>query len=182
MNLTFGRCRDINGPLMEAALALYRSCFPAHELRLPPDQRDVMGNPLYHFDMCLLDGALAGLILYWDFGTYIYVEHFCVEPSLRGHGLGTLILAELARQNKTIILEIDPLVDDASVRRKGFYERCGYVANAFAHVHPPYQAANRGHELIVMSYPHAISQSEFDSFTLDLGEKVMKYSEGKRNA
>ena len=33
-----------------------------------------------------------------------------------------------------------------------------------------------------MSYPHAISQSEFDSFTLDLGEKVMKYSEGKRNA
>lgn len=120
MNLAFGRCRDINGPLMEAALALYRSSFPAHELRLPPDQRDVMGNPLYHFDMCLLDGALAGLILYWDFGTYIYVEHFCVEPSLRGHGLGTLILAELARQNKTIILEIDPLVDDASVRRKGF--------------------------------------------------------------
>ena len=56
------------------------------------------------------------------------------------------------------------------------------AANAFAHVHPPYQAANRGHELIVMSYPHAISQSEFDSFTLDLGEKVMKYSEGKRNA
>ena len=100
MNLAFGRCRDINGPLMEAALALYRSSFPAHELRLPPDQRDVMGNPLYHFDMCLLDGALAGLILYWDFGTYIYVEHFCVEPSLRGHGLGTLILAELARQNK----------------------------------------------------------------------------------
>lgn len=182
MNLAFGRCRDINGPLMEAALALYRSSFPAHELRLPPDQRDVMSDPLYHFDVCLLDGALAGLILYWDFGAYIYVEHFCVEPSLRGHGLGTLILAELARQNKTIILEIDPLVDDASVRRKGFYERCGYVANAFAHVHPPYQAANRGHELIVMSYPHAISQSEFDSFTLDLGEKVMKYSEGKRNA
>ncbi|MFR2149785.1 MAG: GNAT family N-acetyltransferase [Christensenellales bacterium] len=106
----------------------------AHELRLWPDQRDVMGNPLYHFDMCLLDGALAGLILYWDFGTYIYVEHFCVEPSLRGHGLGTLILAELARQNKTIILEIDPLVDDASVRRKGFYERCGYVANGFARI------------------------------------------------
>lgn len=103
MNLTFGRCRDINGPLMEAALALYRSSFPSHELRLPPDQRDVMGDPLYHFDMCLLDGALAGLILYWDFGTYIYVEHFCVEPSLRGHGLGTLILAELARQNKTFI-------------------------------------------------------------------------------
>ena len=182
MDITFSRCRDTSDVLMDAAMALYRASFPSHELRLWDDQKAVMSDPAYHFDMCLTDSALAGLILYWDFGSYIYVEHFCVEPSLRGHGLGTLILAELARQNKTIILEIDPLVDDASVRRKGFYERCGYVANAFAHVHPPYQAANRGHELIVMSYPHAISQSEFDSFTLDLGEKVMKYSEGKRNA
>lgn len=41
MDLAFGRCRDINGPLMEAALALYRSSFPAHELRLPPYQRAI---------------------------------------------------------------------------------------------------------------------------------------------
>lgn len=88
MNLAFGRCRDINGPLMEAALALYRSSFPAHELRLPPDQRDVMGDPLYHFDMCLLDGALAGLILYWDFGTYIcraFLRRTVASRSRSGH-------------------------------------------------------------------------------------------------
>lgn len=67
-----------------------------------------MSDPAYHFDMCLTDGALAGLILYWDFGAYIYVEHFCVEPNLRGQGLGTLILRALAQHNdKPIILEID---------------------------------------------------------------------------
>ena len=27
MNLAFGRCRDINGPVMEAAMALYRPNF-----------------------------------------------------------------------------------------------------------------------------------------------------------
>ena len=97
MGLTFSRCRDASDPLMDAAMALYRRSFPAHELRLWPDQQAVMNDPLYHFDLCLLDGALAGLILYWDFGAYIYVEHFCVEPSMRSHGLGTLILAELAR-------------------------------------------------------------------------------------
>ena len=177
MNLTFGRCRDTSGAIMDAAMALYRSSFPAHELRLWPDQKAVMGDPRYHFDLGLLDGALAGLILDWDFDSYIYVEHFCVEPSLRGHGLGTLILAELAKRNKPIILEIDPLVDDVAIRRKGFYERCGYVANPFAHVHPPYQVANHGHELIVMSYPRVISQAEFDTFTVDLREKVMKYAE-----
>ena len=168
MGLTFGRCRDASGPLMGVAMALYRRSFPAHELRLWPDQQAVMNDPLYHFDLCLLDGALAGLILYWDFGAYIYVEHFCVEPSMRGHGLGTLILAELAKKNKPIILEIDPLTDDVAIRRKGFYERCGYVANGFAH--------------IVMSHPRALSQAEFDTFTVDLREKVMAYSESKRNS
>ena len=68
MGLTFGRCRDASGPLMDTAMALYRRSFPAHELRLWPDQQAVMNDPLYHFDLCLLDGALAGLILYWDFG------------------------------------------------------------------------------------------------------------------
>lgn len=181
MGLTFSRCRDAGNPLMDAAMALYRRSFPAHELRLWPDQQAVMNDPLYHFDLCLLDGVLAGLILYWDFGAYIYVEHFCVEPTMRGHGLGTLILAELAKKGKPIILEIDPLTDDVAVRRKGFYERCGYIANGFAHVHPPYQAANHGHALIVMSHPRALSQAEFDTFTVDLREKVMAYSESKRN-
>ena len=168
MGLTFGRCRDASGPLMDAAMALYRRSFPAHELRLWTDQQAAMNDPLYHFDLCLLDGAL-------------YVEHFCVEPSMRGHGLGTLILAELAKKSRPIILEIDPLTDDVAIRRKGFYERCGYVANGFAHIHPPYQAANHGHALIVMSHPRALSQAEFDTFTVDLREKVMAYSESKRN-
>lgn len=178
MNITFGRCRDTSGALMDAAMTLYRASFPNHELRLWNDQKAVMSDPAYHFDMCLMNGTLAGLILYWDFGSYVYVEHFCVEPALRGHGLGTLILRQLAQQNsKPIILEIDPLIDDIARRRRDFYVRCGYVQNGYKHIHPPYQLANLGHELIVMSYPRALSQAEFDTFTLDLRDKVMKYAE-----
>ena len=95
MGLTFGRCRDASDPLMDAAMALYRRSFPAHELRLWPDQQAVMNDPLYHFDLCLLDGALAGLILYWDFGAYIYVEHFCIFPKLRGQKCGQRALEKL---------------------------------------------------------------------------------------
>ena len=141
-----------------------------------------MSHPEYHFDVIFDGGTFVGDMLYWRTDLFAYVEHFCIEPNLRGRRYGQRALEALCAQCGLVILEIDPTVDEISIRRKGFYERCGYVANAFAHVHPPYQAANRGHELIVMSYPHAISQSEFDSFTLDLGEKVMKYSEGKRNA
>ena len=173
MGLTFGRCRDASGPLMDAAMALYRRSFPAHELRLWPDQQAVMNDPLYHFDLCLLDGALASLILYWDFGAYIYVEHFCVEPSMRGHGLGTLILAELAKKNKPIILEIDPLTDDVAIRRKGFYERCGFKENPYAHAHPAYREGFSGHELKIMSWPRAITPAEYYRFNAYLISRVM---------
>ena len=66
MNITFSRCRDTSDALMDAAMTLYRASFPSHELRLWADQKAVMSDPAYHFDMCLTDGALAGLILYWD--------------------------------------------------------------------------------------------------------------------
>ena len=74
------------------------------------------------------------------------------------HGGKICPLALLAAEGKPVILEIDPPVDDLSHRRQGFYERAGYHANPYAHVHPPYHAANRGHALVVMSYPGALTQ------------------------
>ena len=125
MNLTFCRTRDTSGPMMEAALALYRSSFPAHELRLPPDQRDVMGDPRYHFDLCLLDGALAGLILYWNFGAYFYVEHFCVEPSLRGHGLGTKFFSSVRKEFPSARLRLE--VEPENTGAVALYKRLGFT-------------------------------------------------------
>ncbi|MDO5297972.1 MAG: GNAT family N-acetyltransferase [Clostridia bacterium] len=174
------RCRDPHHPLMQQAMTLYRSSFPQHELRLWPDQEDALQEDAYHFEFAMLDGRLAGLILYWTLGDMLYIEHFCVMPALRGRGIGQRILALLARQGRLTVLEIDPPVDALSIRRKGFYERCGYVANPFSHVHPPYQTAYAGHELVLMSHPCAISEAEFDAFTRGLREDVMRFSEGRR--
>lgn len=60
MNITFSRCRDTSDALMDAAMALYRASFPSHELRLWADQKAVMSDPAYHFDMCLTDGRTCG--------------------------------------------------------------------------------------------------------------------------
>ena len=60
-----------------------------------------------------------------------------------------------------------------SHRRQGFYERAGYHANPYAHVHPPYHAANRGHALVVMSYPGALSADTYAAFADYLQHTVM---------
>ena len=78
------------------------------------------------------------------------------------------------RAQKTVILEIDPPNDDVSVRRKAFYERAGYRANPFEHIHPPYHSEYNGHRLVVMTCPTAISENEYKNFNSYLENVVMK--------
>ena len=84
---------------------------------------------------------------------------------------GTLLLGE---RKKTVILEIDPPNDEVYARRKAFYERAGYRANPFEHIHPPYHSEYKGHRLVVMTCPAAISENEYKNFNSYLENVVMK--------
>ncbi|MEI3140799.1 MAG: hypothetical protein V8S34_04075 [Lawsonibacter sp.] len=61
------------------------------------------------------------------------------------------------------MLEIDPPVDELSIRRKGFYERAGFWANPFLHVHPPYRP-HSGHPLTVMTYPTPWDRGTYETW------------------
>ena len=160
-------------PAFGRAMALYEASFPRHEQRLPDEQRAVLSHPEYHF-IQLFDGAeFVGLLLYWEAEDFRYVEHFCVRPELRGRRYGAKALEELGRDGKTVVLEIDPPVDEISIRRQHFYERCGFARNPFSHVHPPYRKGFQGHPLVVMSAPEALSQEAYDRFAQYLQHTVM---------
>ena len=79
----------------------------------------------------------------------------------------------LRQRGKMVILEIDPPVDGIALRRKGFYERCGFTANPWEHVHPPYHRGNAGHALVLMSSPGEISQEACAAFQRYLADRVM---------
>lgn len=104
------------------------------------------------------------MILCWETEEFIYIEHFCILPEMRGKKYGQKALELLGGERKTVILEIAPPIDDVSVRRKRFYERSGYQANRFAHVHPPYKKGFKGHDLVVMSSPDQLSEAEYRAF------------------
>lgn len=79
----------------------------------------------------------------------------------------------LRKRKKTVILEIDPPIDEISIRRKSFYTRVGYKENKFNHIHPPYSKLNKGHSLSVMSYPNLLTEIEYDNFNSYLKDRVM---------
>lgn len=93
---------------------------------------------------------------------------------MRGRGYGAQALSLLGERKKTVILEIAPPNDEVSVRRKAFYERAGYRANLFEHIHPPYHSEYKGHRLVVMTCPTAISENEYKNFNSYLENVVMK--------
>lgn len=171
--MEFKRLAAAGGPLYEKALALYRISFPFHEQREDAPQRRVLQNEAYHFDLIYEGEAWVGLILFWETADFIYVEHFSILPPLRGRRYGQQALALLAAKGKTVILEIDPPADDISRRRQAFYERAGYRANPFPHVHPPYHRGYAGHRLVVMSCPGPLSGSEYQAFSRYLAGVVM---------
>ena len=170
----FKRITDAQHPMYDTAIELYQKSFPLHEQRETPSQERILQHPDYHFTLVYDEEVFVGLVLYWETAEFLYVEHFCILPELRNRHYGQRILAELGKQGKTIILEIDPPVDEISVRRKGFYERCGFAENPYPHVHPPYHKGNHGHELVVMSCPGEITQKEYDAFDRYLKHEVMR--------
>ncbi len=166
------RITDAAHPLYAQAMALYAVSFPPHEQRESLSQTRILSDGRYHFDAVCDDGELVGEVLYWEVGEFLYIEHFCVLPSKRNKRYGQKILE--AMRAKPLILEIDPPADDMSIRRKGFYERCGFAENPYHHVHPPYHRGNPGHELVVMSRPKRLTQSEYEMFAQCLRDTIMK--------
>lgn len=170
----FERITDAHHPMYPAAMELYQMSFPPHEQREAPSQETILCHPDYHFTLVLEDAQFVGLVLYWETPEFLYVEHFCILPELRNRHYGQRTLETLGALGKAIILEIDPPTDSTCLRRKGFYERCGFTANPYAHVHPPYHSGNHGHELVVMSCPEGIAPEAYAAFREYLECVVMR--------
>lgn len=172
--MEFCRLSSPSQKLYEKAMALYQNSFPFHEQRESASQVRILQSPFYHFELLCEGDEWLGLMLYWETDTFLYVEHFCMLPQVRGKGYGQKALQLLAARGKTVILEIDPPIDPVALRRKGFYERCGYVANRFAHVHPAYHAGYEGHKLVIMSYPDPLTEETYHAFACYLQDVVME--------
>lgn len=115
------RLENLNHPMYDKAMELYKISFPVHEQREKDSQEEL-----------------------------------------------------LKEKGKAVILEIDQPIDEQSMRRKGFYERCEFVENSYVHIHPPYHRGNQVHELILMTFPKEISEGMYESFREYLEYRIME--------
>lgn len=171
--MKFERIERADHPAFDQAFRLYEESFPIHEQRTREKQEAVLSNPDYHCQVILENGRFVGILLCWEAEEFCYVEHFAIDPRLRGEGWGSRVLEQWQQRGRPLLLEIDPPVDEVSVRRKHFYEKLGFQANPWPHIHPPYRPGFSGHELVIMTYPGAWDQERCGRFQRYLAQTVM---------
>ena len=118
----------------------------------------------------------AGFLAVWEFESFIYIEHFAVDPALRNSGTGSAMLQELVKQyQKPICLEVEFPEDELTRRRIGFYERNGFVFNEYPYIQPPISKGKSPVPLRIMTYGEAITRETFEAMKNVLYRSVYKY-------
>lgn len=157
---------------------LYEKSFPDAERRKKNDHLRAFEDERF-FPLSAWEGQqLIGIMFFWEWESYRYLEHLAVNPEFRGHGYGSQLLRHLHDSEHTIILEIDPLNNELSVRRLQFYERAGYTLTPYRFVHLPYRIEGQKQELLILSYPEMISKEQHNDFLKFVNEVVIQYCEG----
>lgn len=152
-------------PLYPAFKSIYEESFPASERREPGAQAAAFADPRYRLDAWMDGGLIVGLMGWWDFGDFRYIEHVAVAPGARSGGYGSRIMrAWLDQSDLPAYLEIERVVDETTRRRRDFYLRLGFVENPMEHIQPPYQGGGQGVPMHILSRPALLSPEEHTRF------------------
>lgn len=143
---------------------LLHTAFPEAERRNDDEQRwNTDHETRFH---CLLatDGQEPiGILTYWYFDTFIYIEHLATAPHQRGQGRGKEMVCTFLEEHKTqpIVLEVEVPVDEMSRRRIGFYKRCGLQLWECDYRQPPYRASDEWLPMYLMASPGLSKEKEY---------------------
>lgn len=156
---------------------LMEESFPPEEYRPRKEQEALLRDPAYHICVRRAEetGKICAFIAAWDFGTWVYIEHFAVSPDCRGAGLGGKMLREaLASFGRRVVLEVEPPTDEMTCRRVGFYRRNGFSLNRYAYRQPSISAGRRPVPLLLMTTGGEITREEFDRVRALLYRRVYR--------
>ena len=121
--IKFQRIATSDTALYDYMEKLMTTSFPPEEYRSLAELRNYTdAKPHFYCNIILHDDNPIGLITYWDFGHFYYVEHFAIDPSQRNGGHGKNVLSHLCQQiNKPIILEVEApfIVMDTDILSNG---------------------------------------------------------------
>lgn len=147
-------------PLYSGVERIWRDSFPECERRDDASQRAAVdGDPRFVCNAVVgrPSGRVIGVFSWWMLGTLVYGEHFAMDSSVRGHGLGAqvfkTVVSEVSAPGLPFVFEVerpDPEVP-LTVRRVAFYRRLGMHLLDFPYFQPAYHPGDEPVPMFLMS-------------------------------
>jgi GNAT superfamily N-acetyltransferase len=141
---------------------LFESAFPDEE-RPPFGELKNRNKDKFHFMVATNDDGdePIGILTYWTFDEFIYIEHFAIDEDLRNQGLGKAVFLNfLSQQKQQVVLEVETPVSEEAEHRIEFYASMGLFSNPQHYVQPPYRKGGQEVEMIIMS-KYELDDDEF---------------------
>ena len=163
------------------AWAIYEDSFPVDERRPFEEHFQAQSDPRYTFTP-LLDQSrsVVGVLGYWRFEAFTFLEHIAVSSACRGSGLGTSTVKGLQdAASLPLILETElPEMNSQAPKRIRWYESLGFYSNQHEYVQPAYARHQNPVPSRIMSYPDLLSPGDFQAIRETLYSEVYRYVPG----
>jgi ribosomal protein S18 acetylase RimI-like enzyme len=172
--IQFQKITSVSDPLFVGMFNLYCNAFPANERRSWDGlEFELTYQKLFFANAIMQQGKFVGLLNFWNFETFWYIEHLAVVPIERGHHIGTEIMEIFKSKIKDpILLEVElPTIDQAK-RRIGFYEKLGFSILPHNYIQPPYEVGGIPVPMLLMSNEPTFASDHFERVKELLYEKV----------
>ncbi|MCH4240267.1 MAG: GNAT family N-acetyltransferase [Oscillospiraceae bacterium] len=156
---------------------IMEEAFPAEERRTRCGQEILLTESDYQIDVETTDNLVYAFLASWKLPHFTYIEHFAVQPKLRNCGTGHQMLQQFVRQHEKVVLEVELPENETADRRIKFYERNGFIQNAYEYLQPPLTKGGDTVPLMVMSFGASLSRKEFEQFRQEVYQKVYHLTE-----
>ena len=173
----------LNEKDFEKIYALMERSFPIEEVRTYENGLKILSDPNYKIFISKNEAdQILGFIAEWDLGSNLFVEHFAVDQTLRGGGIGSgMMAAYLSQATKPVMLEVEDEKTEINERRIVFYQRLGFYWSDYGYHQPVMRGdVSKKIPLRIMSYPEPLTKESFRNFRHQVFSQIYKSIEADK--
>ncbi len=161
MALQYVKITDQSIPTFSFVKALYEAAFPIVERRDWKTLLSFLNHPDMQLDLIEEEKKPVGLIIWWEIGEWLFIEHFAIAANTRGGGYGSEVMRHYLEKAKgKMLLEVEPPLTADAQRRISFYERLGLTVIDTAYRQPSYIESGVDYPMFLMATVSEITVKE----------------------
>ncbi len=170
------RITNPNDKFFHELFELYSESFPENERRSQESFVMFLNNKKEFCVNALLQNDLfVGLLNYWIFEDFFYIEHFALSPDSRNQRIGTNVIAFFKSQiNLPVVLEVEMPDDVLSIRRIKFYKNLGFFELHDNYMQPPYESGGSSLPMMIMCDDLNFGSTNFERIKETLYREVYR--------